>query len=122
VQALSAAAGPLMRTYPERAIDLLNLLLPGIDVNDIWKCTDIFILMSDLLELMPVADLTKQHALTTASKTLDRSCPPPFPPFSPRSLVDKITGSHFSAGRKKERKIVYFLNTALNHTYNIGEQ
>jgi hypothetical protein len=69
VQALSAAAGPLMRTYPERAIDLLNLLLPGIDVNDIWKCTDIFILMSDLLELMPVADLTKQHALATASKT-----------------------------------------------------
>jgi hypothetical protein len=72
VQALSAAAGPLMRTYPERAIDLLNLLLPGIDVNDIWKCTDIFILMSDLLELMPVADLTKQHALTTASKTLNK--------------------------------------------------
>ena len=60
-QALSAAAGPLMRTYPERAIDLLNLLLPGIDVNDIWKCTDIFILMSDLLEMMPVADLTKQQ-------------------------------------------------------------
>jgi hypothetical protein len=71
LKALSAAAGPLMRTYPERAIDLLQLLLPGIDVNDIWKCTDIFILMSDLLEMMPVADLTKQqqYRLGTASKS-----------------------------------------------------
>lgn len=57
-QALSAAAGPLVRTYPERTLDLLNLLLPGIDVNDIWKCTDIFVLMSDLLEMIPIADLS----------------------------------------------------------------
>lgn len=49
----------MIRTYPERALDLLNILLPGIDVNDIWKCTDIFVLMSDLLEMIPIADLTK---------------------------------------------------------------
>ena len=48
-----------MRTYPEKAIDLLNMLLPGIDVNDIWKCTDIFVFLSDVLEMMPIADLTK---------------------------------------------------------------
>ena len=41
-----------------RALNLLYSLLPGIEVNDIWKCTDIFILMSDLLEMMPVADMS----------------------------------------------------------------
>ena len=30
LQALSAAAGPLMRNFPEKAIDLLHVLLPGI--------------------------------------------------------------------------------------------
>ena len=42
-----------------RALELLYSLLPGIDVNDIWKCTDILVLMSDLLEMMPVTDLSK---------------------------------------------------------------
>jgi len=59
VQVLSATAGPLIRNYPDRAFDLLYFLLPGIDVNDIWKCTDIFVLMSDLMEMMPIADLTR---------------------------------------------------------------
>jgi len=58
VQALSATAGPLVRNYPLKALDLLFSLLPGIDVNDIWKCTDIFVLMSDLLEMMPVANMS----------------------------------------------------------------
>ena len=31
---------------------LLTELLPGIDVNDIWKSTDIFILLSDVLEMI----------------------------------------------------------------------
>jgi len=57
IQAMSATAGPLVRNYPVRALELLHSLLPGIDVNDIWKCTDIFILMSDLLEMMPVKDM-----------------------------------------------------------------
>jgi hypothetical protein len=67
-QALSAVAGPLVRNYPEKALDLLTLLLPGIDVNDIWKCTDIFVLMSDLLEMIPLADLTKD--MNKKSKSL----------------------------------------------------
>jgi len=56
VQALSSCAGPLLRNYPAKCVDLLTMLLPGIDVNDIWKSTDTFVLMSDLLESMPVAD------------------------------------------------------------------
>ena len=28
-------------------------------MNDIWKCTDILVLISDLLEMMPVTDLSK---------------------------------------------------------------
>ena len=59
VQAMSATAGPLVRQYPGRALELLYSLLPGIDVNDIWKCTDILVLMSYLLEMMPVTDLSK---------------------------------------------------------------
>ena len=35
VQAMSATAGPLVRNYPGKALDLLHSLLPGIDVNDI---------------------------------------------------------------------------------------
>ena len=60
VQALSAASGPLVRNYPGNAIDLLHSLLPGIDVNDIWKCTDIFVLMSDLLEMIPLTDMSQK--------------------------------------------------------------
>ena len=57
---MSATAGPLIRLYPARALDLLHSLLPGIDVNDIWKCTDIFVLMSDLLEMIPLTDVSRQ--------------------------------------------------------------
>lgn len=59
VQAMSATAGPLIRSYPGRALDLMHSLLPGIDVNDIWKCTDIFVLMSDLVEKVPLTDLSR---------------------------------------------------------------
>lgn len=55
VQAVSAIAGPLARNFPGRAVQLLHSLLPAIDVNDIWKSTDIFICMSDLLEMIPVS-------------------------------------------------------------------
>ena len=65
IQAVSAIAGPLVRHFPGRAIQLLNSLLPAIDVNDIWRSTDIFICMSDLLEMMAVSStipaFTNQH-------------------------------------------------------------
>ena len=60
VQAMSATAGPLVRNYPGKALDLLHSLLPGIDVNDIWKCTDIFVMMSDLLEMIPLTDVSRK--------------------------------------------------------------
>ncbi len=36
---------------PVDIMEVVMALLPGIDVNDIWKCSDIFILLSDLLEV-----------------------------------------------------------------------
>ena len=57
---MSATAGPLVRNYPGKALDLLHSLLPGIDVNDIWKCTDIFVMMSDLLEMIPLTDVSRK--------------------------------------------------------------
>ena len=83
IQAVSAIAGPLVRHFPGgvvvsgsfkasllnsasgRAIELLHSLLPAIDVNDMWRSTDIFVCMSDLLEMMPVTStlpsVTHQH-------------------------------------------------------------
>ena len=40
--------------------EVLDSLSPGIDVNYIQKCTDIFILMSDILEMLPMADLAME--------------------------------------------------------------
>ena len=69
VQAMSATAGPLVRNYPGKALDLLHSLLPGIDVNDIWKCTDIFVMMSDLLEMIPLTDVSRK---TVKGETQER--------------------------------------------------
>ena len=52
VSGLYACARPFVSTVrPADLIDVLVALIPGIDVNDIWKCSDIFILLSDLLEV-----------------------------------------------------------------------
>ena len=64
IQAVSAIAGPLVRRFPGRAIQLLHSLLPAIDVNDIWRSTDIFVCMSDLLEMMPVSSSLSTPAIT----------------------------------------------------------
>ena len=60
VSALSACARPFVENYPEYVIDTLLVLLPGMDVNDIGKCADNFILMSDLLEMIWVVDFSGQ--------------------------------------------------------------
>ena len=52
---MSAVSGPLVRNFPGRSVQLLHSLLPAIDVNDIWRSTDIFVCMSDLLERMAVS-------------------------------------------------------------------
>lgn len=63
VAALSACSRPLVQNYPMEVIRLLNVLLPGIDVNDIWKSTDIFILLSDLLEMIWLVDFSDPSSI-----------------------------------------------------------
>ena len=59
IQAVAAVAGPLVAHFPGRAVELLHSLLPAIDVNDIWRSTDIFVCMGNLLERLPVTSDTK---------------------------------------------------------------
>lgn len=72
VTALSACARPLCENYPIEVMKILSVLLPGIDVNDIWKCTDNFILMSDLLEGIYLVDFSspemRKGSLTPAEE------------------------------------------------------
>ena len=44
IQAVSAVAASLVTNFPKRAFELLHSLVPAIDVNDIWRSTDICIL------------------------------------------------------------------------------
>ena len=84
VAGLYACARALSRfCRPEQLLDLLMALLPGIDVNDMWKCSDIFILLSDLMEVSTRRG-EKKHSLgkkkhslgiaTTDWPSLCRSC------------------------------------------------
>ena len=47
-----------MEKYPLEVIQLLDHLLPGINVNDMFKSTDIFILISDLLDMVYMIDFS----------------------------------------------------------------
>ena len=60
---LAACSRALVEHYPADVIKIFTDILPGIDVNDIWKSTDIFILMSDLLEMIYLADFSRDPAL-----------------------------------------------------------
>ena len=55
IQAVSAVATSIVTNFPKRAFELLHSLVPAIDVNDIWRSTDICICMSDLLETQSVS-------------------------------------------------------------------
>lgn len=59
VAALSACSRPLVEHYPLEVFGVITALLPGIDINDIWKSTDIFILLSDLLEMIWLVDFSR---------------------------------------------------------------
>ena len=58
VTALSACSRTLVEKYPLEVVNLLEHLLPGINVNDMFKSTDIFILISDLLDMVYMIDFT----------------------------------------------------------------
>ena len=43
-------------------IKVITVIVPGININDIWKSTDIFILLSDLLEMIWLIDFSHPSA------------------------------------------------------------
>ncbi len=58
VAALSSSCRPFVENYPIEVIDTLHMLLPGMNVNDVWKCSDNFILLSDILEMVWLIDFS----------------------------------------------------------------
>ena len=63
---LSSCSRPFVEKYPLDVIRILNVIVPGININDIWKSTDIFILMSDLLEMIWLIDFSHPTARSGA--------------------------------------------------------
>ena len=61
---LSACSRPFVENYPSEVIKILSKIVPGINVNDIWKSGDIFILISDLLEMIWLVDFSHPAART----------------------------------------------------------
>ena len=55
---LSACSRAFVENYPIEVIKVINVIVPGININDIWKSTDIFILLSDLLEMIWLIDFS----------------------------------------------------------------
>ena len=59
---LSSCSRPLVENYPLEVIKVITVIVPGININDIWKSTDIFILLSDLLEMIWLIDFSHPSA------------------------------------------------------------
>lgn len=68
---ISAVARSLVENYPEEVIGILTSLLPGLDVNDIEKCADNFILMSDTLEMIWLVDFSRPESRSSHCKLTD---------------------------------------------------
>ncbi len=68
IATLSACSRPFVEHYPLDVLRVLEVLLPGLNINDIWKSTDIFILMSDLLEMIWIVDFS--HPTNRRSDTI----------------------------------------------------
>ena len=62
VATLSACSRTLVEHYPLEVMDVLGHLLPGINVNDIYKSTDIFLLMSDFLDMIWMIDFSNPES------------------------------------------------------------
>ena len=58
ISTVSAISRSLVENYPIEVINILNILLPGIDVNDILKSFEIFVLLSDLLDMVYMIDFS----------------------------------------------------------------
>ena len=62
ISTVSAISRSLVENYPIEVINILNIRLPGIDVNDIWKSFEIFVLLSDLLDMVYMIDFSNPAA------------------------------------------------------------
>ena len=62
ISTVSAISRSLVEHYPIEVVNILNILLPGIDVNDIWKSFEIFVLLSDLLDMVWMIDFSSPAA------------------------------------------------------------
>ena len=69
--AISACSRALVERYPLQVFQLLGHLLPGIDVNDMFKSTDIFIIISDLLDMIYMIDFSQSAGETTTQEEKD---------------------------------------------------
>ena len=65
ISTVSAISRSLVENYPLEVINILDILLPGIDVNDIWKSFEIFVLLSDLLDMVWMMDFSSPAARNT---------------------------------------------------------
>lgn len=75
---VSACSMALVEHYPAEVLGLIDLLLPGIDVNDVGKSCEIFVFLSDLLDTVWLVDFSggkassrrSSSALTSGEATL----------------------------------------------------
>ena len=71
ISTVSAISRSLVENYPIEVINILNILLPGIDVNDIWKSFEIFVLLSDLLDMVYMIDFSNPAARDNREGKID---------------------------------------------------
>ena len=55
---LRSCSRPLVENYPLEVIQVLKDIIPGIDINDIWKSSDILLLVNSFLEMIWLIDFS----------------------------------------------------------------
>jgi proteasome activator subunit 4 len=53
---MRSCSRPLVENYPLEVIQILKIIIPGIDINDIWKSSDILLLINSFLEMIWLID------------------------------------------------------------------
>ena len=55
---MRSCSRPLVENYPLEVIQILKVIIPGIDINDIWKSSDILLLINSFLEMIWLIDFS----------------------------------------------------------------
>ena len=55
---MRSCSRPLIENYPLEVIQILKVIIPGIDINDIWKSSDILLLVNSFLEMIWLIDFS----------------------------------------------------------------